>query len=178
MKKIFRTVARQATLLAAVMLAAFSFSLTSCSDNDDPEAPDATSPQLEKIAWFRLADDGVTPDLEWFAYMDSPGMYNGFYMANEDDVEWAQTKTGDKNIALYDLVLAGKSPISVTVTKTSETTGTLSMGGVKCDYKLSEDGKYFTEYTPDGDISFISIKALGLTQGKLRDFSDRTDIEW
>lgn len=178
MKKKFRTVARQASLLAAVMLAAFSFSLTSCSDDDDPEEPDATSPQLEKIAWFRLADDSITPDLEWFAYMDSPGMYTGFYMANEDDVEWAQWKTGEKEIALYDLVFAAKSPVSVTVTKTSETTGTLSMGGIECDYELSEDGKYFTEYTPDGDITFISIKALGLTQGKIWDFSDRTDISW
>ncbi|MGM9832193.1 MAG: hypothetical protein ACI31A_00690 [Candidatus Limisoma sp.] len=178
MKKIFRTVARQATLLAAVMLAAFSFSLTSCSDDDDTEEPKTDEPQLEKIAWFRLADDGVTPDLEWFAYMDSPGMYTGFYMADEGDVEWAQTKTGENNIALNDLVLADKSPVSVTITKTSETTGTLLMGGITCDYELSEDGKYLTEHTPDEDITFTNLKALGLTQGKLWDFSDRTDISW
>lgn len=187
MKKIFNTVARRATLLAAVMLAAFSFSLSSCSDDDDddpkPDTPETTDPQLENIAWFDFEDDNITPDLESFVYIDgSNNMYFGFYMCDEDEVDWAHENIGEENIALYDLVFASKAPLPLSITKTSETTGTLAIGPMTSQYTLSKDGVYLTTVEKDGDQTYtttkVNIKALGYKIGKTWDFSDRDDIEW
>ena len=183
MKKIFNSVAHRATILATVLLAAFSFTLSSCSDDDDddpkPVTPETAGPQLENIAWFDFEDDNITPDLEWFLYIDGTNMYNGFYMCDEDEVDCAHEIIGEENIALYDLVFATKAPLPVSITKTSDTTGTLSVGRMTSQYTLSKDGVYLTTVEKDGYTqTFVNIKALGHKIGKIWDFSDRDDIEW
>lgn len=169
MKKIFNIVARRATLLAAVMLAAFSFSLSSCSDDDDPK-PETTELQIEKIAWFYLDEDGnISP--YGFDYYDK-NLYSGVYIQDETLLEFAHSYY-DKDIALYDIVLALKADTKVSFTKTSATTGKLTYDNAdSVDYELSKDGNFLTLSDDDETIKYATLKGLGLPQGKIWNFKE------
>lgn len=144
MKKIFNTVAHRATILAAILLAAFSFTLSSCSDDDDddpkPVTPDQPTLILEQDDWITHDFD---EDIYYIWRFKTPYFYLGYIVNSEklrlDTADWL-----GEDVQINDIVWENRYN-NMKIVESSKTTGTFqyTFEGylLKCNYKLSDNNK-------------------------------------